>query len=160
MAAYLMPLSCAFKTGKCYFMCILPAVDPAVRPAWGKPCRPGDPTLLADSCSRAQLSHSPIPGSCTALCIPDGPRSIPPLDWELPEGLVRSGLVTTESPAPNRERYSGDAPHFQSCPLTHLSHSSSASSAVSVRCLASGVKLYQLCTGKASKAPSGHWVKM
>ncbi|TNN83493.1 hypothetical protein EYF80_006474 [Liparis tanakae] len=42
----------------------------------------------------------------------------------------------------------------------HLPHSSSASSAVRVRCLACGVKLYQPLTGKASKAPSGHWVKM
>lgn len=42
----------------------------------------------------------------------------------------------------------------------HLPHSSSASSAVRVRCLACGVKLYQPWTGKASKAPSGHCVKM
>ena len=38
-----------------------------------------------------------------------------------------------------------------------LSHSSSA---VNTWYLASGVKFYQLCTGKASKSPSGHCVKM
>lgn len=146
------------------------ATDICLRPArtscLGVPRHPGTPCPACPSVLRGSAQSPPAP--CSQGPVRPCWSDVSPPAREHPDGPVGSGLVATEPPAPtvsappggSWEMVPASAPCLRPGHRPHLSHSSSASSAVSVRCRASGVKLYQLCTGKASKAPSGHCVKM